>query len=996
MRFTNALTFRHSRLRCSLLIAVLQFPGTTTATPILALPINSQVPPIARVGEPYSFVFAASTFSGNSSALQYATNHTPTWLQLDGPNRAFSGTPPAGSLGPLNFSLVASDSSGSATDSVVFIVLEDAGPSLGKSIAQQLPEFGNTSGPDTLVLYPASALSLRFDPDTFTNTDSSTDYSALCANNTPLPSWISFEPANLSFSGTSPHFDSPDELPQDFDIHLTASDIAGFSAAVATFHITIGLHELTFSSQQFIINATSTQPIAYEGLQDALTLDGSIIKPSDLKNISTDAPEWLSIDVASLQISGIAPNNLMPQAFTVTAEDVYGDFAETTIYLSTGSPASLIVGEIPTLYAQIGQKFSHTFSRTHFPMPNVSIALDMGNASSWLQFDSNSLTVFGVAPTDLSPQADTLNLTAAEETNTASVIVCLDVVSANQGPLPSPSSTVQSSPSSTSNGEGSASATAVSDTSSNMNSENQKVAAAAILPIIGVLALLFCIWLVRKRRKTLGDGGEQKSLMRRFRPPEMIIGEPEDFERRSRRSRPTSRRWSLPRVELSVPVFTIPLDRNRHSQLGSSERGAKDCNQNFWDPTIKDSEHEGALSRKKSLSPRKLASRKFKAHPDMPSKSLIVGSKKPARSRPAITQTRRVIAGMTGRVSARPSLHGLGHGRGTPIPCVLQELAENQRTSNLDSHDSGIGKEDIDRNGHFALKIPSAAGLRPARHVHSPSDEYYTTDSNATSCPGSTSAHSEDLDPRRPNLSKSKARNGIDDGTVRLVNTSPDHAVVTQLQSDTTSSATKRDTTSLMRKRDSCFHNRRGVSNDSTNLASRSLQRLSSWTYDLNTEDYRSGLGFSTIPRGSLSAQRKGQMMQMGIGSLASHTYRIANRFQSVNSLATDPRFEDPDETENSSTNNTDSIWEDDEPDEYGNKIWRKAEEGSTTSYGGRGSRLSMQRLSYLMRQHRERSQDGELTLGNTGKKPVSVQNDMDVARGMLGSKSLKGTLAFP
>jgi hypothetical protein len=73
--------------------AVYLFAALAIAAPTITFPINSQVPPVARVSMPFMFTFSASTFSGSSS-LDYTLSSAPTWLSLDGSTRTLLGVAP--------------------------------------------------------------------------------------------------------------------------------------------------------------------------------------------------------------------------------------------------------------------------------------------------------------------------------------------------------------------------------------------------------------------------------------------------------------------------------------------------------------------------------------------------------------------------------------------------------------------------------------------------------------------------------------------------------------------------------------------------------------------------------------------------------------------------------------------------------------------------------------------------------------------------------------
>ena len=980
------------RLKLHVLISVVlfHFARVTVAVPIIALPINSQVPPVARAGKPYHFIFAESTFARNCSILNYTIDHGPAWLHLDSTSRTLFGTPDPAKLGPFKFDLTASDDSGASSDSVTFIVSDTPGPALGKPIAQQLASFGRTSDQTSLLLHPGDPFSVAFGFDTFTNTSPSTNYYALCANNTPLPSWIKFNPADLSFAGTATQSDSPNELQQSVDIRLTASDVAGFSGAIASFHIIVELHEFTFGSQELLIKATSQQPISYNGLQTALTLDGKPVKPTDLKNVSLVGPEWLSVDLSTLQISGIPPKDIKTQTVPIIAEDLYGDVANSTLLLSTGPSSSVLIGDMPALHATIGAQFSYAFSRNTLAMQNSTITMDLGNASSWLQFDPDSLTLSGFIPADLHPQMYTLGLTATLGQSTDSTEAHLYVQSQG-GPSAAPSSTALPAPTSTTSTNNPTVSAASGTGNGSVGSDATKVVAAVVLPIVGLVALLLlCIWLHRKKRKKSNGGKEKKSLMSRFRSGNTRDEEAHDSEGVFQQLRPSSRHWSLPRINPQAGMFSIPLPRNRQSMLHSPEAMEKTAARASRTNPIEESEWETILPEPKEKAPKTPNSRKSRDQPGS-SRVTIHGPQSLIKSAKNGNQSRRSMRQLIGHPNGPPPMYGLGHGRGNWGCGPLYGPLESQHAPEYGAqNDSGIGKEFIGTNGRYQLEWPNATAVRNPRHFQQRSEGWSTLESGLSSsgssgsiCHGSCFQHSQFAAPefRSPPITGRK--------TYLVGNTSSgiESSANSEPSFDPRSHAACQDAQP--------GEHLLNTLNVPPKIPPRSSQRLSSWTYDLEPEDRRIAVGFSTAPRGSLSAQRKGQMIQQGMTPIANHTYRVINRFQSANTLASNSLFEDTEEVDHGSTNNGD-IWEDELPDEHGQKVWRKADEASSSSpAAANGSRLSTQRLGHLMGQYRERH-GNDLTIGKAGKRTVSVENKVDVAKGLTGNKSFKGTMAFP
>ena len=311
----------------------------TTAAPTAVFPINSQVPPVSRVSRPFQFTFSGSTFSSPANNITYILTSAPAWLELDSFSRTFTGTPTTADEGSSNFSLVASDENGSTSMPVTFVTAIEPGPGLGLDVALQLSRQGIFSDPDRLILAPESPINISFSHDTFTNTNPDTIFYANCANNTPLPSWLHFDPDSLLFSGVAPQAQAAGTITQDFGVHLIASDVAGFSGAVATFNIVVESHVFAFRNTSYTLQICGGQNVQYQDLSAGLSLDGNPITPGDLTHIQGSAPAWLSLNPESLVLSGTAPGDVSSSNFTITVTDKYGDQAEATIVLEALFPA---------------------------------------------------------------------------------------------------------------------------------------------------------------------------------------------------------------------------------------------------------------------------------------------------------------------------------------------------------------------------------------------------------------------------------------------------------------------------------------------------------------------------------------------------------------------------------------------------------------------------------------------------------------------------------
>ncbi|KAI9701531.1 MAG: hypothetical protein M1836_001587 [Candelina mexicana] len=393
------------------LLALVLVIASVRAAPTITFPINSQVPPVARVSEPFNFQFSPSTFTSSASNISYSLTNAPPWLRLDSGSRTFSGTPKAQDVGSVTINLTGTDTSGSVELTTTFMVSPDPAPNLGQPIEKQLSAFGNASGPTTLSLYPSSPFGFAFSSSTFIKTGKDLLYYAISEDNTPLPSWIHFDAAILGFSGNTPQLTSLTASPQIFGIQLIASDVAGFSGVVTSFQMVVGSHELIFANDQQILNATKGVALQFTALRDELNLDGNKIKDNELHEARAQVPSWLMFDDKTFALTGTPAQDASSQDISIFAKDVYGDVANTTIRLNIQS--ALFTGPVGDVQAAIGTILNYTLPQSLLTEPNVSLKADLGAMTSWLAFDPVKLNFYGTVPHDARPANSTVSLDAS-------------------------------------------------------------------------------------------------------------------------------------------------------------------------------------------------------------------------------------------------------------------------------------------------------------------------------------------------------------------------------------------------------------------------------------------------------------------------------------------------------------------------------------------------------------------------------------------------------
>ncbi|BFZ54348.1 polarity establishment/cellular polarization [Savitreella phatthalungensis] len=394
-----------------MLVSLLTFAQLALGAPTLGYPFNSQVPPVARINTAYSYQLPTNTFSNVAADVKYTLSGAPGWLSLDSATLTLRGTPATTDAGAPSFNIIATDSTGSASDPCVLVVSANPAPVLSIPLAEQLRSIGTVDGRGGLIVTPGMSFHIPFSSKTFTEvgTQLSAFYGTSDSFN-PLPTWVSFDSSTLTFSGTAPPVRSAIAPPQYFQFVLVGSDYAGFSAISASFDIVVGAHSLAFSTVSYERNATAGSPFSFQIPSSTLLLDGATIGSANISSIVAKAnASWVNFDPTTLTLSGTPPSGSTSQvSVVVTATDVFSDVASTTVDIVFGGSQSatdqLFTATLPSaLNATAGTFFSYTFNSSIVP---ASVDLQVSiSGLSWLTYNSNNRTLYGTVPTSSNSKA---------------------------------------------------------------------------------------------------------------------------------------------------------------------------------------------------------------------------------------------------------------------------------------------------------------------------------------------------------------------------------------------------------------------------------------------------------------------------------------------------------------------------------------------------------------------------------------------------------------
>ena len=448
------------------------------ANPNINLPVNAQVPPVARAGQPFHFTFSDSTFTSPSGLLSYNLSGAPTWLSLDGPSRTLSGIPTLEDTGAPVIELIASDTAGSAVMSITLVVTQEGGPGLGLPLANQLQANGAFAAPNSILVTPLGEISISLAPNTFTNTSSNTVYYAVRDDRTPLPSWISFNPPSLSFSGFAPPAPPTTGGTQVFNFEVTASDVVGFSDAVLPFQMVVEPSLFAFKSNLQIIKVSpGTFLNDSSTLLGALTLNGTRVSPSIIQNVSASMPPWLHMETGGLALQGTPPADFKSRNFTVEITDIYGTSTSTVIALDGADPSNgLLLKPLGTVTVAIGCNFTYDLHQAATDA-NVRFQVDFGSSSAWLEYNQVSKTISGRFPSSVRPQQVFANVTAQRGSENQSEILTISLLN-----VPSNSTAKGASPAS-------------KPANPRYSGQRGWIAAAVVIPVAALLALVLVVFL---------------------------------------------------------------------------------------------------------------------------------------------------------------------------------------------------------------------------------------------------------------------------------------------------------------------------------------------------------------------------------------------------------------------------------------------------------------------------------------------------------------------
>jgi len=214
------------------------------------------------------------------------------------------------------------------------------------------------------------------------------------SDHTPLASWIGFDPQSSSFFGIAPTLSVESQA---FSVDLIASDVLGFSGAIAPFTLLVSKNQFAFSPQQEALNVTAGVDVRLADLQSQLSLNGSPPSPDQITSATIGGPNWLSLDPMTLTVTGTPPIGFTAQEVNISVVDRFGDMAVKSL-LFRAAGFNLFNTNIGQLTAVAGQPFRYALTPSLFSQTGLSISVSIPSMATWLSYDSSTMEISGTPP----------------------------------------------------------------------------------------------------------------------------------------------------------------------------------------------------------------------------------------------------------------------------------------------------------------------------------------------------------------------------------------------------------------------------------------------------------------------------------------------------------------------------------------------------------------------------------------------------------------------
>ena len=397
---------------------------------------NSIADQLATEDQGFSFTFAANAFADVDAGdvLTYTATDTngnalPSWLVFNAATRTFSGTPDNGDVGTISVKVMASD--GQATVSDIFTI-HIANSNDAPTVANLITDQAATEDQSFSFTFAANVFA---DPDvgdilTYTATD---------GDGNALPSWLVFNAATRTFSGTPDNGDVSAIV-----VKVTAFD--GLASVSTTFNLTVANVNDAPTVANPITDQTATRDLAFN-----FTFAANAFADVDVGDVltytATDAdgnalPSWLIFNAATRTFSGTPDSgDVGTISIKVTASDGQTTVSDIfNLVVSAPNNPPTVANPIADQAAIEDQGFSFTFAANVFADADIGDVLTYtatdsdGNAlPSWLVFNAATRTFSGT-PDNGDVGTISVKVTASDGHTTMSDVFTIDIANVNDTP----------------------------------------------------------------------------------------------------------------------------------------------------------------------------------------------------------------------------------------------------------------------------------------------------------------------------------------------------------------------------------------------------------------------------------------------------------------------------------------------------------------------------------------------------------------------------------
>ena len=360
--------------------------------PVLAVPTATQT---WVQGKKISFALPGGTFVDPQKAkLTYSAvlgsgGALPSWLSFNAANQTFSGTVP-NVMQTLALTVTATDTSGLSASETFQAVVPAAAPTLLHQTAAQTWTEGQ---PISFAL----AGNTFADPQGEALSDVATLASGLA-----LPSWLTFNSATATFSGTVGYTSGP------VSIKVLATDSSGLSVS-ETFQATL------VAPPPVLANQTAGQSWT-AGAAQSLPLAANTFAsvPNQTLKYTSKLPSGLTINGSTGTISGTVPFATGSYAITVTATETSGLSAAETFQAVVTASAPVLANQTPAQTWTANRAVSFTLpSNTFLDPQGEKLTYVASGLPAGLTMNATTGKISGSAPASVS--GATVKVTATDQ-----------------------------------------------------------------------------------------------------------------------------------------------------------------------------------------------------------------------------------------------------------------------------------------------------------------------------------------------------------------------------------------------------------------------------------------------------------------------------------------------------------------------------------------------------------------------------------------------------